>query len=170
MRAVNKTRYAVLGALLDGPHSGYEIKSLMSRSTAYFWKESDSTIYPILKLLQTEGKVHCQDAFVGKKKKQIFSITDAGRKEFQAWLESPTRLETQRNEFLLKLFFVTDEEEIDRLFQERLQSIREIYDELKKVEERLEGLPDYTRKAIRLKSLKHGLEHIELEIKWLMRR
>lgn len=51
MKVVNKTKYAILGMLLNGPSSGYEIKSLMSRSTVYFWRESDSTIYPMLKML-----------------------------------------------------------------------------------------------------------------------
>ena len=44
MRKINTSRYAILGALLEKPSSGYEIKALMGRSTVYFWKESDSTI------------------------------------------------------------------------------------------------------------------------------
>src|SRR5574342_1359595 len=121
MRLVNKTRYAILGALLEGPATGYEIKSLMGRSTVYFWRESDSTIYPMLKVLAREGKVISEIAYAGKKKKEVFSITEMGRKEFNAWLRSPTSEETPRNEFLLKLFFVTDRKEVVRLFQERLE-------------------------------------------------
>lgn len=111
MRSVNKTRYAILGMLLDGPCTGYEIKSLMSRSTVYFWRESDSTIYPMLKLLAEEGKAESKIVYVGKKKKEVFSITENGREEFRAWIKSPTGFETQRNEFLLKLFFVTEQED-----------------------------------------------------------
>ena len=72
MRLVNKTRYAILGVLLEGPATGYEIKSLMGRSTAYFWRESDSTIYPMLKILAEEGKVLSEIIYVGKKKKEVF--------------------------------------------------------------------------------------------------
>src|SRR3990167_9095115 len=153
MRLVNKTRYAILGALLEGPTTGYEIKSLMGRSTVYFWRESDSTIYPMLKVLAKEEKVLSTIAYVGKKKKEVFSITEAGRKEFKAWLESPTGSETPRNEFLLKLFFVTDQKEMIRLFQERLEKTEKIYEEYKKIKERLEGIADSPRKAIRLKAL-----------------
>ena len=71
----NKTRYAILGMLLEAPRSGYEIKALMGRSTAYFWRESDSTIYPMLKILAREGKVLSEEIFIGKKKKERFSIT-----------------------------------------------------------------------------------------------
>lgn len=167
MRTINKTRYAILGVLLDGPTTGYEIKSLMARSTIYFWRESDSTIYPMLKLLAKEGKVLSQIVSVGKKKKEVFSITETGRKEFKAWLESPTGSETPRNEFLLKLFFITDRKEATRLFRERLEKTEKIHEAYKQIEERLESLADSPRKAIRLKALRYGIALLESEIQWL---
>lgn len=167
MKIINKTRYAILGVLLGGPTSGYEIKSLMGRSTVYFWRESDSTIYPMLKVLTREGKVLPETVYVGKKKKEVFSITEAGRREFKAWLDSPTGSETPRNEFLLKLFFVTDRQEIFRLFRERLDKIEGIHEEYKKIEERLEGIADSSQKAVRLKALRYGMTLLESEIQWL---
>ena len=167
MRLVNKTRYAILGMLLDGPCSGYEIKSLMGRSTVYFWRESDSTIYPMLKVLAKEGKVLSNVVYVGKKKKEVFSITETGREEFKAWLDSPTGSETPRNEFLLKLFFVTDRKEMVRLFRERLEKAEKTYEEYKKIEERLEYLADSPLKETRLKALRYGIAHLALEIQWL---
>ncbi len=167
MKLVNKTRYAILGMLFEGPTTGYEIKSLMGRSTVYFWRESDSTIYPMLKVLAKEGKVLSKIAYVGKKKKEVFSITEAGREEFKAWLESPTGSETPRNEFLLKLFFATDRKEMIRLFQEQLEKTEKIYEEYKKIEERLEGIADSPRKAIRLQALRYGIALLESEIQWL---
>jgi PadR family transcriptional regulator, regulatory protein AphA len=167
MRLVNKTRYAILGVLLEGPATGYEIKSLMGRSTVYFWRESDSTIYPMLKVLAKEGKVIFEIAYVGKKKKEVFSITEAGQEEFRAWLEAPTSEETPRNEFLLKLFFVTNRKEMIRLFQERLEKAQNTYEEYKKIESRLESLGDYPQKAIRLISLRYGITQLTSEITWL---
>lgn len=167
MKLVNKTRYAILGVLLDGPTTGYEIKSLMERSTVYFWRESDSTIYPMLKILAKEGKVRSQIVYVGKKKKEVFSITAKGRREIKAWLASPTGSETPRNEFLLKLFFVTDQKDIIRLFRERLEKIGKTYEEYRKIEDRLEKLTEYPRQAIRLKSLRYGIAQLTSEITWL---
>lgn len=169
MKSINKTRYAILGMLLDGPCSGYEIKSLMGRSTAYFWRESDSTIYPMLKLLAKEGKALSKIVYVGKKKKEVFSITELGRAEFKTWFENPTGSEIPRNEFLLKLFFVTDQTEAIRLFQERLEKIEKIHEEYKKIEERLESLSDSPRRFIRLKALNYGICQLELEIQWLIK-
>ena len=167
MKSINKTRYAILGVLVEEPATGYEIKSLMGRSTIYFWRESDSTIYPMLKLLATEGKVQSEIAYVGKKRKEIFSITEAGRLEFKAWFESPTGDETPRNEFLLKLFFARDQKMMIRLFRERLEKVEKIHKEYKQIEERLEGIPNSSYKAFRLKALRYGISHLESEIRWL---
>lgn len=153
--------------LLEGPRSGYEIKSLMGRSTDYFWRESDSTIYPMLKVLAKEGKALSEIIYVGKKKKEVFSITETGRAEFNEWLQSPTGSEIQRNEFLLKLFFVTERKEMIRLFHERLEKAEKTYQEFKKIEERLESFVDSSRKEARLKALRYGMAHAALEIQWL---
>jgi len=169
VKSLNKTRYAILGMLLEGPATGYEMKFLMARSTVYFWRESDSTIYPMLKVLSADGKVISEIAHVGRKKKEIFSITEAGREEFNAWLEAPTSEETPRNEFLLKLFFVIDQKEMIRLFRERLGKVETIHAEYKKIEERLEGVANSPRKMIRLKALRYGIALLESEKQWLNR-
>lgn len=167
MKSVNKTRYAILGVLLESPSTGYEIKSLMGRSTAYFWRESDSTIYPMLKVLAKEGKVQSEIAYVGKKKKEIFRITKEGRKEFKEWLLLPTGSDTPRNEFLLKFFFLTDEEDTLPLLQERLEKLQKILEEFKEIENRINSLPEFPRKKIRLRALQLGMAHTQLEINWL---
>lgn len=167
MRSSNKTRYALLGMLLDRSSTGYDIKSLMGRSTVYFWRESDSTIYPMLKVLAQDGKVLSQVVYVGKKKKEIFSITEEGKREFHAWFKMPTSEESPRNEFLLKLFFVTDRNEMLRLFEERLEKVEEILEEYKRIEERLENAVDSPRQAIRLKALRYGMTQLQSEIRWL---
>lgn len=167
MKSSNKTRYAILGILLEGPSTGYEIKSLMKRSTIYFWRESDSTIYPMLRVLAGEGKALSKVVYVGKKKKEVFSITEMGRVEFKTWFGSPTSEETPRNEFLLKLFFVTDQKEMTKLFQERLEKVEKIHKEYKQIEERLEKIADLPRKAVRLTALRYGITQLQSEIKWL---
>lgn len=168
MKSSNKTRYAILGILLENPSSGYDIKSLMGRSTVYFWRESDSTIYPMLKILAEQGKILSQIVYIGKKKKEIFSITELGRLEFKAWFKSPTSEETPRNEFLLKLFFTNNQDDMKWLFQERLEKVEKIHKEYKQIEERLEKVADSSFKEIRLKALRYGFSLLESEIKWLI--
>jgi len=139
----------------------------MNRSTVYFWRESDSTIYPMLKLLAKEGRVRSEVVYVGKKKKELFSLTESGREQFEQWFNGPTGSEIPRNEFLLKLFFAVDEQQMAHLFQERLEKVKCTYEELKKNEERLVSMSDSTQKQMRLKALRYGIAQLKQEIKWL---
>ncbi len=82
MKQTNKTKFAILGILLDSPCSGYDIKQSMLRSTAHFWQESDASIYPMLKTLEQEGLVTSRSESVGKRERKIFELTDSGKKEF----------------------------------------------------------------------------------------
>jgi len=121
----------------------------------------------MLKVLAKEKKVVSKIVYVGKKKKEVFSITKIGRVEFKGWLESLTGEEVPRNEFLLKLFFVTDPSEMMRLFQEQLEKVTKRYEEYKGIEQRLENLPESSYKTMRLKGLKYGMTLLKSEIDWL---
>ena len=106
MAKAHKTRYAVLGILSMQPSSGYEIKKIMEQSTDHFWREGDSSIYPILKQLLEEGMVTCE---VGNaesdKPKKIYALTKDGQGELQDWLIEEPLFYPNRNELLLKVFF-----------------------------------------------------------------
>jgi DNA-binding PadR family transcriptional regulator len=106
MKKINKTRYAILGMLFDEPLTGYELRKRVLDSTAHFWQESDASIYPMLKKLKQEKKLTSHDESTGKRKRIVFEITNAGKKEFLAWLAKPVdEREHHRSEFLLKIFF-----------------------------------------------------------------
>jgi len=106
MAKENKTRYALLGFLSSQPASGYEIKKKMEQSTNHFWREGDSSIYPILKQLLDEGMVTCA---LGNKEsdkpKKVYAITHDGQLELQEWLKENPVYYPHRNELLLKIFF-----------------------------------------------------------------
>ena len=106
MARENKTRYALLGLLTMGPMSGYDIKKLTDFSLGYFWSENYGHIYPILKKLEDEGLVTGRTEHTrGKPDRNVFSLTDTGRREFDEWLGLSSEKQPIRNEFLLKLFF-----------------------------------------------------------------
>ena len=106
MARVNKTRYALIGFLSMSPSSGYDMKKRMAESTDHFWREGDSSIYPILKQLLDEGMVTCEvsNAESGKLKK-VYTITEDGEHELEEWLYCDPELFQSRNELMLKIFF-----------------------------------------------------------------
>ena len=101
----SRTRYALLGALAEGPSSVYAVKQALAASVGHFWHESFGQLYPTLKKLEAEGLVILQEEG-GPRDRKIYAITPEGLDALRLWLEEPSEyLPPQRNEFLLKLFF-----------------------------------------------------------------
>ena len=105
MAKTGKTRFAILGILLSGPKSGYEIAKFCREILNSFWSESYGQIYPTLKTLVSEGLVTKKDVPNSNRKKAIYSVTTKGRKAVAAWAAEPAAPQSIRNELLLKLFF-----------------------------------------------------------------
>jgi DNA-binding PadR family transcriptional regulator len=104
MAATNRTAYALLGLLAQGPKTGYEIKQVVERTISHFWKESYGHIYPTLKTLIAEGQV-VREAGAQSGTRQRYQITAAGQAALAAWLAAPLEPEGVRNELALKLYF-----------------------------------------------------------------
>lgn len=103
-RDVNRSQYAILGALTLGPMSGYDLRRFFEENLGFFWSESYGQIYPILRTLEAEGLV-VPDADASGRRRP-YRITDAGRAQLRDWLQHPAAIEVGRIEILLKLFFV----------------------------------------------------------------
>lgn len=106
MAAANRTTYAILGLLAQGPKSGYAIKRAVEQTINHFWKESFGHIYPTLSRLAAEGLVEREErAGASARESQPYRITAAGSAALRAWLEAPVEPEGVRNELALKLYF-----------------------------------------------------------------
>jgi len=104
-------RYILLGLIKLRPSvSGYELKSIIDKSTGYFFSASLSQIYPALKHLHEEGFVTFkEEPLVGKQDRKVYTITRKGKDELHTWLAEPmefafSMMSFQR--FLLKLTFM----------------------------------------------------------------
>ena len=106
MATANRTSYAILGLLAQGPKSGYEIKQVVEKTISHFWKESYGHLYPTLNRLMAEGLV-CREAEGGRhsRERQRYHLSDAGRAALEAWLAAPVEPEGTRNELALKIYF-----------------------------------------------------------------
>jgi DNA-binding PadR family transcriptional regulator len=102
---LSPTAYVILGFLRTSPKSGYEIKALVDNSTRFFWAASYGQIYPELRRLAKAGLIEGSAAPRDGRKRTVYKITPAGRKELRAWLRRPPEVFETRDEGLLKLFF-----------------------------------------------------------------
>jgi DNA-binding PadR family transcriptional regulator len=106
MAAPNRTSYAILGLLADGPKSGYAIRQVVEQTLRHFWKESFGHIYPTLSKLTAAGLIVPEvDPATGRADERRYRITEAGRDELQRWLAAELEPEGVRNELALKLYF-----------------------------------------------------------------
>src|SRR5881409_2232969 len=99
------TAYVILGMLGWRPMSGYEIKSIVDKSTRFFWAASYGQIYPELRRLAAAGLIAGKASPQGGRRRNVYRLTPAGRKELRAWLDADPEVYELRDEALLKLFF-----------------------------------------------------------------
>jgi PadR family transcriptional regulator AphA len=95
----------VLGLLALAPRSGYDIKSVVDRSTRFFWAASYGQIYPELRRLEQEGLIDGEDSPTGGRRRRIYRLTAAGHRALIDWLLGPEVTIELRDESLLRLFF-----------------------------------------------------------------
>lgn len=98
--------YVVLGMIVIGARSGYEIKQMVEQSTRFFWTISQAQIYPSLRQLEEAGLITGREDPQGRRRRRVFEITTAGRAELAGWLggDDPMPFEL-RDTGMLKLFF-----------------------------------------------------------------
>ena len=102
---MNAVTPVVLGMLSLGPRSGYDIKTVVDRSTRFFWAASYGQIYPELRRLEEEGLIEGEDAPSGARSRRVYKLTKSGREALREWLFGSTVTIELRDESLLRLFF-----------------------------------------------------------------
>lgn len=85
--------------------SGYDIKKLVDAGLSHFWSENYGQIYPTLDGLVKDGlATKSSERHVGKRPRNIYTITAKGKAEFKSWLQGSTAAPVTRNELQLKFF------------------------------------------------------------------
>ncbi len=138
----NRTAYVIFGMLSIAPSgSGYEIHKAIEENFGSFWGESYGQIYPTLKRLASEGLIKpVQPPSTPRKRRQQYSLTDAGRACLREWLAKPFQNDPPRNEFLLKLFFGREAEP-----GVAIAHVRELQERNRRMLTTLEGIESMAR-------------------------
>jgi len=106
MPRVHRTSFAVLGMLMAGPRTGYDLKKDFDEQVRAFWAESLGQIYPTLHRLRDQGLIRSEESpSTGGPRRILYSITSNGEHALLEWLAEPAAPDTVRNELLLKVFF-----------------------------------------------------------------
>ncbi len=170
MARENKTRYALLGWLSMESASGYDMKIHMQKTTDHFWREGDSSIYPILKQLLKEGLVICTLSNTDSDKpKKMYAITREGRQALKDWLLQAPDLFQRRNELLLKVFFGWNvkRENIIAHLEDYRRVIKTNLDEFKNIIKKIPDIKSMSNDRLhRFLTLRAGIIYSEASLKW----
>jgi PadR family transcriptional regulator AphA len=101
------THCSLLCLLSVQPYSAYEMVKQMGRSVGFVWPRAQSNLYADLKRLAAEGLAEVERTSVGRRRRTVYRITDAGRTELSAWLAEAGAPPSFECEALVKLGFAT---------------------------------------------------------------
>ena len=163
---LSNTAYVVLGMLREEPRSGYEIKQAVDNSTRFFWAASYGQIYPELKRLAAAGLV-TGEAERGGRKRTVYRLTAAGRRELRRWLEREPETFELRDEGLLKLFF--SDASSPQAAADAVAAKRRYHEEKLSALRAIESLAKQARDPYPFMVLSHGIELSEWTIEWCER-
>jgi DNA-binding PadR family transcriptional regulator len=98
-------KHAILGLLTDGPLHGYGLKAAYEGELVPGAALNIGQVYPALDKLQADGHVTVEVVSQSERPdRKVYTLTEAGRRELEAWLRSEPRQEVDlRNETFLKL-------------------------------------------------------------------
>lgn len=127
----------ILGLLLDGNKSSYDIKKNMEISTGFFYNSSQGSIQPALKKLIQNGHVTFTEEHQGARVKKVYAITNEGEKQFIEWADGAISLEKPRDPALVKMFFSNYVERNRKIemIEEYLREIENVVATLKRMEQ-----------------------------------
>lgn len=172
MPKINKTKYALLGMLNMGPSSGYDLKRYCDFSISNFWNENYAHIYPVLRQMEDEGLVTKETEFnKGRPPKNIYTITENGKKKLNKWLITPVEDDPTRNELLLKIFFSgeTPDENIIKIIMQKKEENEKLLDKYTRLENQLTSEEPYKGSKelpLWLATVRYGIMGSRFMIDW----
>lgn len=102
--------HAIMTSLLDADLSGLELARDFEKSMGFFWQASHQQIYQELRKLAGKGWLNKREVSQsGRPNKILYGLTKAGREALAEWVFGPTKLQPTKDELLLKLYNLSDE-------------------------------------------------------------
>jgi DNA-binding PadR family transcriptional regulator len=159
------TDFAILGFLMRGPRSGYDVKKLMALSTGNFYEASYGSIYPSLERMARAGLVEAERTKGSGRQRKAYSATAAGRRSFLEWLASPLDIAKGPSQLLLRLFFMgcLEPEEAKRALERFAASAEERRSWLATALDGLVEAPDFFQASTQ----RFGLAYYAFLASWL---
>jgi DNA-binding PadR family transcriptional regulator len=139
----NTLGFALLGLLVRGPLSGYDIAARLKHGAGPFWHARHSQIYPELARLEADGLLsHERVEQLDRPDKKVYSVTPLGRERLVEWVTSALSPDQIRDELTLRAYsvWVADRVHAAALFREQAERHREQLAEYEGYQQQMEGV------------------------------
>jgi DNA-binding PadR family transcriptional regulator len=98
-------KFPILGFLMESEMTGYDLKRRFQDPIGFFYRVSDGSLYPALKRLARDGLVTMRSERHGRRTRNIYAITAAGRARFLKTLREPAQPVFVYDESQVKIYF-----------------------------------------------------------------
>lgn len=105
VQSVSATTYALLGLLSVRSWTGYELTNQLRRSLRFIWPSSEGHLYREQKRLIDLGWASVTREPVGKRHRNRYTITPAGRSALRGWLRTEPGEPRLEVEGLVRMFY-----------------------------------------------------------------
>ena len=129
MKRTATTANAILGLLALRPEwSTWDLTREMRRNLRFFWPRAESRVYDELRRLSDAGLVETRHEHTGRRRRTICAITERGRQQLTAWLDTPPRAAYLESEPLLRLLLgnLGDEPQLRRAIEQVRADARDV--------------------------------------------
>ena len=125
----------LLGFLLKGNKTGYQVKKEMEGSTNFFFNTSMGSTNPAFKKLEKNQMVTSKDVIENGRLKKIYSITEKGKEYFNNWMNSEIVIPKIKNEMLLRVFFFSHikQNEKEKILKDYISTTEEKIEKLNRI-------------------------------------
>ena len=164
-------RDVILGILNLSPKTGYEINDVLKNQLSFFYDGTYGMIYPTLRKLEAEGMIEKKQVIQnGKPNKNVYTITSTGKEEFEKYMASDVVPESIKSDFLLRLYFGSDNISNDQVTELFSNEIERKQAQLEFIQKNYQHWKEKGMQKLQEVTLEYGISYYENAIKFLKKK
>ena len=165
----------ILGLLMLQSRTIYQLRKRINEGLNLMYSCSTGSIQAAIKKLLKSGFISVSEISEDGKDKKLYSITDAGKVQFNSWVNSAVGNNTAKNPELAKIYFMGFSEKENRIIQieNYINDLRKTYFELEKIcedgEKMSAEIRDNEIAFYQLQTAKYGRDFMKFNLDWYNR-
>lgn len=165
----------ILGLLMLQPRTIYQLRKRINEGLNLMYSCSTGSIQAAIKKLLNSGYICVSEIYENGKQKKLYSITDAGKAQFGAWVNGAIESNSVKNPELAKIYFMgfSEKESRIKLIENYLSDLRRVYAELDKIckdgEKMSAEIRDNDIAYYQLLTANYGRDFMKFNIDWYNR-